>query len=191
MNHANDHHDDSYSSRIKSSTGENILNCYQCGKCSAGCPVAEEMDFPPSMIIRMLQTEREDDRKAVLSSMSIWLCISCEMCASRCPQKVSIAAVTDFLREESVQLKMVNPGAKKILAFHKSFLDSIKYTGRLYEVGLVALYKLRTRDLLQDLLTAPGLFFKGKLSPFPHMVKDRSGIKNIFKKTDSKNRGEQ
>ena len=31
--------------------------CYQCGKCSAGCPVATEMDYPPSMVLRMLQTE--------------------------------------------------------------------------------------------------------------------------------------
>lgn len=191
MNHANDHHDDSYSSRIKRSTGESIINCYQCGKCSAGCPVAEEMDFPPSMILRMLQTEREDDRKTVLRSMSIWLCLSCEMCASRCPQKVSIAAVTDFLREESLRLKMVNPGAKKILAFHRSFLDSIKYTGRLYEVGLIGLYKLRTGDLFQDLLTAPGLFLKGKLSLFPHSIKDRSAMKSIFKKSDSLKRGEK
>ncbi len=191
MNHVNDHHDDSYSSQIKSSTGESILNCYQCGKCSAGCPVAEDMDFPPSLIIRMLQTGNESDRNAVLNSMSIWLCLSCEMCASRCPQKVSIAAVTDFLRQESVKLKMVNPGAKKILAFHRSFLDSIKYTGRLYEVGLIGLYKLRTRDLLQDLLTAPVLFLKGKLSLFPHSVKDRKGIKAIFKKTSIDKRGEK
>lgn len=183
MNHANDHHDDSYSSQIKISTGENILNCYQCGKCSAGCPVAADMDFPPSMIIRMLQTGDEADRNTVLRSMSIWLCLSCEMCASRCPQKVSIATVTDFLRQESVKHKMVNPGAKKILAFHRSFLDSIKHTGRLYEVGLIGLYKLRTRDFFQDLLTAPVLFMKGKLSLFPHSVQNRKGVKSIFKNT--------
>jgi len=141
------------------------------------------------MLIRMLQSGNATDKNTVLRSMSIWLCLTCEMCASRCPQKVSIAAVTDFLRQESVKLKMVNPGAKRILAFHRSFLDSIAHTGRLYEVGLIGLYKLRTRDIFQDLLTAPVLFFKGKLSLFPHSVKDRKGIKAIFRKTDSAKRG--
>ncbi len=33
-----------------------VTHCYQCGKCSAGCPLAEEMDYPPSLVMRMLQT---------------------------------------------------------------------------------------------------------------------------------------
>ena len=141
------------------------------------------MDYPPSLMMRMLQTQNEKDLEQLHRSMMIWYCLSCEMCAARCPQNVSVAAINDYLRQDSYRKKMVNKGARKIVAFHKSFLDSIKYTGRLYEVGLIASYKMRSGSFLQDLLTAPGLFLKGKLSLFPHPVKNRRSIKNIFKKT--------
>lgn len=60
-----------YSDIIEKFTGEKIVNCYQCGKCTAGCPLASEMDYPPSLMMRMLQTGEEADHDALLKSMMI------------------------------------------------------------------------------------------------------------------------
>ena len=156
------------------------LKCYQCGKCTAGCPVAGYMDLPPSMILRLIQTGDNNIRDRLYSSKAIWLCVGCETCLSRCPQEVDIPSVMDCLRQESIKNRKNHPDSADILSFHKSFLDSIHYTGRLYEAGLIAGYKLRTRHMLQDLLLAPKLVLKGKLGFLPHMVKDRKNIKQIF-----------
>lgn len=170
-------------------TGVQANKCYQCGKCSAGCPLSVEMDLPPSQIMRLLQTGMPGDEERVLRSYSIWLCLACEMCLSRCPMEIDIPRVMDYLRQESVRRKLQHPKAKKIIAFHRSFLDSIKTTGRLYEVGLVVDYKMRTGTLLQDVLTAPGMFTRGKLAIFPEMIKGRNQMKSIFKKSMKREAG--
>jgi heterodisulfide reductase subunit C len=169
--------------KMLEATGESAARCYQCGKCSAGCPMSPDMEYPPSLVLRILQLELPEFDEKLLRSYSIWVCVTCETCFARCPQEVDIPVIMDFLRAESVRQKMVNPKAKDILSFHKSFLNSIKYTGRLFEVGLIAEYKARSFHLLQDLLLSPKLFFKGKLSPFPHLIKDRKGMSKIFSKT--------
>lgn len=176
--------------QLRQRTGISAAHCYQCGKCSAGCPLAAEMDYPPSVIMRMLQTGRPELEDKVLSSYSIWLCLSCETCYTRCPMEIDIPTLMDDLRRRALRLKKVHPKAKDIIAFHRSFLDSIKFTGRLYEVGLIVDYKTRTRHLLQDVLMAPVLFFKGKLGLLPHAVKDRSNLSRIFAKTRSEKEAE-
>jgi heterodisulfide reductase subunit C2 len=164
-------------------TGVAIIHCYQCGKCSAGCPMAGEMDYPSSVLMRLLQTGRPEHEEAALRSHSIWLCLSCETCFCRCPMEIDIPKVTDYLRAESVRRKMVNPRAKNILRFHRAFLDSIRYTGHLYEVGLIVDYKTRSWKLWQDVVNAPILFFKGKLKIWPHLVHNRRALRSLFKRT--------
>ena len=153
-------------------TGVNIKECYQCGKCSAGCPVAEEMDYRPSVIMRMLQTGNPDLEDKVLRSYSIWLCLTCETCYARCPMEIDIPVVMDNLRQRSYHLGKINPKARNIVAFHKSFLKTITKNGRLHELGLILGYKMRSFKLFQDVALAPRMISRGKLHLVPEQIRN-------------------
>jgi heterodisulfide reductase subunit C2 len=168
-------------------TGVEASHCYQCGKCSAGCPLSEEMEYPPSYVMRMLQTGDPVLEEKILRSFTIWVCLTCEMCYSRCPMSIDIPKMMDFLREKSITEGKTNPKAKNIIAFHKSFLDSIRTTGRLYEIGLLVDYKARTLKVMQDMILAPKMFVRGKLNIIPELIKDRAKVSSIFSKSNKKN----
>jgi len=85
----------SFVSKIEKISGQKLLACYQCGKCSAGCPMAAHMDVLPNQLIRMAQLGME---KQLLAARSIWMCVSCLTCNSRCPKDIKIAEVIESLR---------------------------------------------------------------------------------------------
>lgn len=178
-----DHTINTLSRRLFDATGVSVARCYQCGKCTAGCPMAEEMDYTPSHILRLLQLGLPGFEDKVLGAYSPWVCLTCEMCYARCPQDVDIPKMMDFLRSEAVRLNKVNPRANDFVSFHKTMLDSIRYVGRLYEVGMIMGYKARTWHLFEDIMMAPTLFFKGKLKIFPHLIKNRKNMSQIFKRS--------
>ena len=97
--------------------------------------------------------------------------------------EIDIPQLMDYLREKALQKDKVNRKAKNIISFHRAFLDSIKYTGRLYEIGLIGGYKMRSFNLLQDLDIAPGMFIRGKLPLFPELVKNKKQMNAIFSET--------
>jgi heterodisulfide reductase subunit C2 len=171
------------SEEIRRQTAVNVARCYQCGKCSAGCPLSADMDFPPSVILRMVQTGDPDLEKEVVGSHAVWLCLSCETCSVRCPMDIDLPRVMDTLRRESLRTKNVHPRARDIIAFHRSFLDSIRHLGRLYEVGLIVGYKARSRHLFQDVLLAPLMYVRGKLHLVPGRIRGRRPMRRIFSRT--------
>jgi len=175
-------HPETLSDHVQDATGESVFNCYQCGKCTAGCPLAAEMDYAPNQILRLLQLGLPGMEEEILRSLSIWLCLTCETCAARCPQEVELPKIMDYLRQQSLQRGLVHPKARDILAFHEAFLDSIRKNGRLHEVGLISAYKLRTFHLLQDVLVAPKLLARGKLSLLPHGIAGKADVARIFAK---------
>lgn len=81
--------------RVSELSGENVYKCYQCGRCSAGCPFAFEMDLLPNQIIRMVQMGLEDE---VIRSKTLYLCASCFTCQSRCPKGIDMAKVMEAIR---------------------------------------------------------------------------------------------
>lgn len=176
---------------ILDTRGISVRKCYQCGKCSAGCPLSGDMDNPPSVIMRHLQPESKVLEEKILRAESIWICVACETCAARCPMEIDIPGVIDFLREKSLSRKLANPKAKNIISFHRAFLDSIEQTGRLYELGLIADYKVRSLHLGQDVALAPSMIAKGKLSFLPELIKGRKNMLSIFGKTLKKKGGLQ
>lgn len=80
---------------IEAVSGQDLLTCNQCGKCSSGCPVAFALDLLPNQVIRMAQLGMED----VLQYQTIWTCASCLTCFSRCPKGVDLARVMEALRQ--------------------------------------------------------------------------------------------
>ena len=81
--------------KVEEISGETLPSCYQCGKCSAGCPMSSAMDLMPNQIIRLVQLGLEDD---IANSKTIWLCASCLTCAVRCPRGVDLAKIMEALR---------------------------------------------------------------------------------------------
>lgn len=82
--------------KVQELSGQNLLACYQCGKCSAGCPAVSQMDILPNQIIRYAQLGFKDE---LLKSKSIWVCASCMTCNARCPKGINIAEVIEALRQ--------------------------------------------------------------------------------------------
>lgn len=181
--HHQNHEARNFSEKIHKESEIKVNRCYQCGKCSAGCPVAFKMDFPPSVILRMLQTGTKENEEKVLTSFTIWLCLACETCVCRCPMEVDLPVLMDFLRAEAMRRDLINPKARDILSFHNSFLSSVENNGRLFEVGLIANYKFRTMHLFQDLTVAPKMLMKGKLGLLPPEMHGKQEIAKIFSKT--------
>ena len=178
-------HTPSPAERLKARSGADVQLCYQCGKCTAGCAMAPEMDLPPSFLVRLLQTGSPAAYRRVLESRSIWLCVGCEQCIGRCPKEVDIPRLVDCLRSEAQKEGCVSPEASDIIKFHKSFLGSVKRNGRLGELDLVVEYKLRTLHLFQDVDVAPGMLAKGKLPLMPERIKGKREIDEIFKKSNA------
>ena len=114
-------------------SGQEVRNCYQCGKCSAGCPIAADMDLLPNQVIRLLQLGLTD---VALRSSTIWLCASCETCTTRCPREVDLAAVMDAMRNIAIRQR-IRSQVRTVTFFNRTFLRLVKKYGRVYEMELI------------------------------------------------------
>jgi heterodisulfide reductase subunit C len=87
---------DPFVAKVEELSGQKILACYQCGKCSAGCPAVSEMDILPNQVIRFVQLGLKDE---LLESNTCWVCASCLTCNARCPKGIKIAEVMEAVRQ--------------------------------------------------------------------------------------------
>lgn len=78
--------------KVSEMSGQNIGACYQCGKCSAGCPSAERMDHIPSQFIKLIQLGMEEK---IRKSNTPWVCLTCFICTVRCPKGIDIAGIME------------------------------------------------------------------------------------------------
>ena len=158
-------------------SGVDVSTCYQCGKCSAGCPMAGESDLRPNNVMRLAMN---DEPERLLADESIWLCLTCETCSERCPTGSEPARVIDAVREIAAAAGR-SPQPRNLRAFHEAFLAQIRNNGRLFEAGFMLAYKVRSGALLQDVSSAPAMLSRGKLQPRPERTRDVENVRRIFK----------
>ena len=168
--------ENTFLSEVHQASGETIQDCYQCQKCSAGCPVAYAMDILPNQVLRHIQY---DHRDKVLGSKTIWICASCYSCSVRCPNNIDIAKIMDTLRNIAIR-SGIKPGEKDIPVFHSVFLDKIKSKGRIHELSLILQFKTKTRDFLKDAGLGWKMYKRGKIKLFPSKFGGGKEIKEIF-----------
>ncbi len=172
-----------FAKEIQEKSRENFNLCYQCKKCTAGCPTAEFMDIKPNEIIRHLQY---GNKEKLLKSEAIWLCVGCDTCGERCPNDIKISKLAGALRRKAIEEK-VEIADKVGFAFNTSFVESIKRFGKVHEATFLISYKLKTKDFfskdaINDMKVGIKLFLKGKLPLIPKKVKNIDEIKKIFQK---------
>lgn len=165
---------------IREACGVDVSQCYQCGKCTAGCPMARFMDLTPSQVMRLAQIGDEASTERLLRSTAIWSCVGCLTCTQRCPKELDPAAVMDALREMSYARGLVSPEQRKVLAFHEAFLRTVEKNGRMSEVPLVRRYKMATMDLFSDVSLVGPMLRRGKLPLRAHKIGGRKEVRRIF-----------
>ncbi|MBI4642713.1 MAG: 4Fe-4S dicluster domain-containing protein [Deltaproteobacteria bacterium] len=160
--------------------------CYQCKKCSSGCPLTFAMDLLPHQVIHLSLLGQEEK---VLTSSTIWVCSACETCTTRCPNGIDIAGVLDWLKEEALK-RGISVAQPEVATFHRYFLESIKAGGgRVAEATLVrrfTLFKLRRKfdinELKENMKLGWQLMKRGRMRLLgSHAPKGQAEIKEILK----------
>lgn len=161
---------------IRERSGQDINSCYQCHKCSGGCPVTFVCDLPLSGLVRALQLGLRD---VALASRLVWLCSGCRACFERCPNGIDGARVLDALKAMAKEADRVED--PQVAAFHDAFLGMVRRFGRAYELGLMAEYKLRTGTLTQDVPLGMKMMARRKLRLLPSLAPRRGDLGRLFR----------
>lgn len=167
--------------KISTACAVDLFSCFQCEKCTNGCPVTFAMDYYPHQIIRMLQLGLLEQ---VFASRSIWVCASCETCFTRCPHEIEIPRLMDHLKHQLMAQGKdpADPAEQKVAEFHKAFLGNIRTFGRVNETFLMGNYQLKVLkselrkgkidipNILKNLKLGVKMLNRGKLSFIPRRV---------------------
>jgi heterodisulfide reductase subunit C len=160
--------------------GEAIRSCIQCGMCTGSCPTASKWDYPPRKAIAMVRAGLRDE---LLSSNSMWFCASCYTCTVRCPRDIKPADIMHALEIISIRSGL---STRRSLTpvMYKCFVDSARGNGRVYELGMMLKFFLKTNPFAALKLTTVGLgLFLHKRMPLkPSRIKGRGELKAILDK---------
>lgn len=180
---------------IMEKSGQNLLACYQCRRCAAGCPVSDEAGVTPDRLIRMIVF---GDKEGALNNLLVWKCVACYTCGERCPNNIQTARITETLKQLSKKAHL-EPLSPKVAAFHEAFIKSAIKNGRLSEMDFMmdfgkknAQHELKKgggwsaiiAELKGQAKLGMALYKKKRVHLGSEKVKNISEIRNLSKKAD-------
>jgi heterodisulfide reductase subunit C len=172
---------------LQSLTGENVMLCYQCKKCTLGCPAAYTMKMKPHEMMRAIQLGLTEE---IYWSGMIWMCLSCETCNTRCPQGIGILRLINGLREMARRFDYYNP-YPGIASMYRIFMALVKRFGRIYELGLALLIHLGMLTPYKDIALVYPMVSKGKLNPLPPKSRGAKELQHVMSKIRSLEQAEE
>jgi quinone-modifying oxidoreductase, subunit QmoC len=158
--------------------GARISQCLQCGTCTGSCPVSYAMDISPRMVIALFRAGQIEE---ILRSRTIWICASCYMCTTRCPQSIKITDLLYALKRTAIDAG-VYPERFPVYLLSKNFVRIVNRYGRNQEMLLLLFYYLRRNPLalLRMLPLGLAMLRKGRISLFPKKIKGIDAIRTIL-----------
>ena len=153
-------------------------DCYQCGKCSGGCPMADAMDLKPRGVMRCAQV---GSLERILRSDTIWLCTGCHTCVERCPHDVDIPALIEEARYEAMRRGITRRDSDVL---NKTFVANLKAFGRNHEMILAGMYNVFAMKPVQDIASVPHMMRKGLISPLPKPFKGASEVAELIERAN-------
>lgn len=159
--------------------GEQMVHCLQCGTCGGSCPNGAEMDFTPRNIIALINA---DERDRVLQSNTMWCCVSCYLCTTRCPQNIPITDIMYALKRLAISEGKARDTDAPALA--RTFTDLLDRYGRSFELGLASRFYLFNKPLSMLRMGPLGLsmFTKGRMQLTPTKIKNVGQLQSIIAK---------
>ena len=104
---------------------EKLMLCYQCGTCTADCPVAMRVEeFRPRRIARLAAYGQKE---RLLSGDTVWLCAGCYTCYERCPEQVRISEIISALRKLAIKEGIIHPT-------YRALMNTLAEMGYIYEI---------------------------------------------------------
>lgn len=162
--------------KICADAGIDLKDCYQCGKCAAGCPVAGTADINCRQVIRDLQLGLLDE---VLSARMPWLCLGCATCVTRCPQNVDMPSLNESICRYAVANNRV--AVKAGQKFDDIFLDTVQAKGVNDEVAFAMKFNVSTGRFFQDVANSPRMFSRGLLAGDGYAPSDAAEVREMMK----------
>lgn len=172
---------------------QNLLACYQCRRCAAGCPVGEETGYvTPDRLIRMIVL---GDREKALSNELVWKCVSCYTCGTRCPNDIQTARITETIKKMAKE-NHLTPLSHKVSHFHDAFVNAGVRWGRVNEIEFINSYEIKNavsdlkqfkfKSIYNEMVTQSklgvGMLKKKRLHFGFQSAKGRDEIKQLYKK---------
>ena len=107
---------------IIESGGDDVIKCYQCGRCMAACPwnLLDGLDYTTYRFCQRIKLgaiiDSEEKEEIAADTIDVFRCVGCDSCKAECPRGVSISDVLRAVRRILVDFDSYPGELKSVVA---------------------------------------------------------------------------